>query len=343
VCRVQYRQSLEAEQLLSFLARNPLHITYDEPIDSRGWTFQERYRSVCTLRFGIKQTVWECPCGIKVNGGEAYVEKFSGWSDSFNESKYTSVPTDPPYLYALDDSHQKPQLEEALETWQNMIQEYSERTLGMSTDRLPAFAALAKAFGTYLQVGTEQYLAGLWAFDICMQQQWWRSSSALEDWPCSKIHGPTWSWASLGGAVSFDHPRLLMSRNTLEVNYKDCQIEWKSPDLKYGEVLSGRLKVKGLLRWLSLTNSKFIGRHHGEQHDIVLPIEAHWDCNEERDPEVWCLKIETDSTEPHSDSVGILLAKTVNNVYKRVGYFKVDHTKLKPEPTYKQLGAGDEV
>jgi hypothetical protein len=40
-----------------------------------------------------------------------------------------------------------------------MIQEYSEWTIGMSTDRLPAFAALAKAFGTYLQVGPEQYLA----------------------------------------------------------------------------------------------------------------------------------------------------------------------------------------
>jgi hypothetical protein len=123
-----------------------------------------------------------------------------------------------------------------------------------------------------------------------------------------------------------------MGGNTLEVDHKECQVEWKSPDFKYGEVLSGRLKVKGLLRRLSLTNGKFIGWHHGEQHDIVLPIEAHWDCNGKRDPEVWCLEINTDSTEPHSDSVGILLAKTVDNVYKRVGYFKFDHTKLKPEP-----------
>jgi hypothetical protein len=79
----------------------------------------------------------------------------------------------------------------------------------------------------------------------------------------------------LGGAVSFDHPRLSMGGNTLEVDHKDSQVEWKSPDFKYGEVLSGRLKVKGLLRRLSLTNGKFIGWHHGEQHDIVLPIEAH--------------------------------------------------------------------
>jgi hypothetical protein len=57
VCRVRYREILEAEQLLSFLAGNPLHITYDKPIDSRGWTFQECYRSFRTLLCGVKQTV----------------------------------------------------------------------------------------------------------------------------------------------------------------------------------------------------------------------------------------------------------------------------------------------
>jgi hypothetical protein len=332
VCRVRYRETAEGEELLGFLAGNPLHVTYDDPIDSRGWTFQERFRSFRTLRLGTRQTVWECPYGIKVDGGDDHVE-ISSWSTTaFSESKFTGAPIDRPYPYPLSSSIHRLQLEEALATWQNMIEEYSKRTLGESTDRLPAFAALAKAFGIYLGLGPEQYLAGLWAFDIHMQLQWRRPRYALKNWRCNKRNGPTWSWASLEGTVSFDHPRDSKSRNTLEVDYKECQIEWKSPEFKYGEVLFGKLKVKGLLRRLSLTNGKFMGWHHGEQRDVLLPLKAYWDCNEERDHEFWCLEISTFTTESDSISVGLLLATTVDNVYKRVGFFRFDHRRLKPEP-----------
>jgi hypothetical protein len=334
VCRVRYRERVDGEELLGFLAEKPLHITYDDPIDSRGWTFQERLRSFRTLRLGARQTVWECPYGIEVDGGDDSIRKSSWSTNAFSESKFTGAPTDRPYPYPLSDPdpNHKIQLEEALATWQATIQEYSRRFLTKSTDRLPAFAALAKAFGTYLGLGPEQYLAGLWAFDICMQLQWRRPRFALEHMLCNKRHGPTWSWASSEGAVSFDHPRDPGNSITLEVDYNKCQIEWKSPEFKYGEVLFGKLKVKGFLRRLSLTNGEFIGWHHGEQRDVLLPLKVYWDCNEERDPEIWCLEISTFTIKFKSISAGILLATTVDNVYKRVGFFRFDHKGLKPEP-----------
>jgi hypothetical protein len=57
LCRVRYRESVEGKELLGYITGNPLHIAFDDPIDSRGWTFQERLRSFRTLRFGTKQTV----------------------------------------------------------------------------------------------------------------------------------------------------------------------------------------------------------------------------------------------------------------------------------------------
>ncbi|KAH7406314.1 heterokaryon incompatibility protein-domain-containing protein [Phaeosphaeria sp. MPI-PUGE-AT-0046c] len=337
VCRVRYRERAEGEKLSAFLAEKPLHMTYEDPIDSRGWIFQERFRAFRTLRFGITQTIWECPYGSKVDGGDHYAEIPSFSTPEYSESKFTGTPTDQHYPYALGDPNHVLKLEEALGTWQYMVQEYSERTLTESTDRLPAFAALAKAFGTYLRRGPEEYLAGLWAFDICMQLRWRRPSYVPKSPWCNKRYGPTWSWASLRGAVSYSHPRLLMGTDTLEVDLNECQIGWKAPDFKYGEVLFGKLKVKGFLRQLRWTNGIVIGWHHGEQRDVLLPLEAQWDCHEERDPEVWCLEINTMTTEHYMGSVGILLAKTVDNVYKRVGYFEFDHKEFEPEPIQEGL------
>lgn len=341
LCRVRYRKSVEGEKLLGYIAGNPLHIAFDDPIDSRGWTFQERVRSFRTLRFGVRQTVWQCSQGEKVDGGQDYVERFAWSTEEFNPSKFTGAPTDGSYLYSHSDPNYKYQLNEAWETWQTMVQEYSPRTLTDRIDRLPAFAAIAEAFGSYLGLGPEQYYAGLWAPDICMQLRWRRPSYARKDWQCKERHGPTWSWASLDGAVKFNDQRLPMGTDTLELVHDECHMTWKSPNFKYGQVESGKLKVRGFLRRLRLTDGKFIDWHHGGQCDVLVPLEAHFDCNEERGPELWCLEINTYAIRDAADSVGILLAKTGDNVYKRVGYFEFDHTKLIPEPILEGLHKPD--
>ncbi|KAF2194402.1 HET-domain-containing protein, partial [Zopfia rhizophila CBS 207.26] len=200
VCNVKYRRSSVGIGDIgsSLLSANRLDITYDDPIDSRGWTFQEHRRSLRTLRFGCKQTVWECPQSLRVDGGEPYIEKLS------SESLFTGTVADLPYPYQLKDTSHRHELNRALEAWQQLVDEYSRRSLGQRTDRLPAFAAIAEAFGTFLQVVPEQYLAGLWAFDISMQLRWRRPDDMLGGGWCKERHGPTWSWASLDGPVTFD-------------------------------------------------------------------------------------------------------------------------------------------
>jgi hypothetical protein len=278
---------------------------------------------------------------VKVDGGRNHVEKPAWSTEEFSPTEFTGAPTDQPYPYLLSDEVYKQQLDEAWETWQNMVREYSSRTLEKGIDRLPAFAAIAEAFGRYLGLEPEQYYAGLWTPDICMQLQWRRPSHARKDWQCKKRNGPTWSWASLDGAVKYDDQRLPMGTDTLELVYDECHRIWESPNFKYGQVMSGKLKVRGFLRRLRLTDGEFIDWHHGEQCYVPLPLEVRLDCDEEIGPELWCLEINTDSRDDFAKSTGILLAKTGDNVYKRVGYFEFDHTKLIPEPILERLHKPD--
>ncbi|KAF2471353.1 uncharacterized protein BDR25DRAFT_393470 [Lindgomyces ingoldianus] len=116
----------------------------------------------------------------------------------------------------------------------------------------------------------------------------------------------------MGGATTFDHPRLPMGVDTPHVVKDECQIRWRSPDFKYGEVEFARLTVYGFLR-LSILS------------DCTM---AHWDCYEERAPE-------------GKASFGILLAKWVGSIYKRPGYFEFYHDELPPEPIKAGLGRPD--
>jgi hypothetical protein len=328
VCRVQYCRSPESARDVRsvFLSANRLDVTHDDPIDSRGWTFQERLRSFRVLRFGNKQTVWECPGRRCVDGGENYFDTPS------SECLFTGTVTDSTFPHRLDDpsSEAKYELNLALGAWQHLVMEYSKRDLGQRADRLPAFAAIAKAFGSFLQLDSDQYVAGLWTFDICMQLRWRRPDDMAGDGGCNKRHGPTWSWASLDGPVIFDHPRLRTGVDTLRVD--ECQPRWKSPEFKYGEVEFAQLMVCGFLRLSVWKKGVFSGRRHGTEDLFPLPLKAYWDSDEERPPHVWCLEINTRSSTEGNTSFGVLLTKSVGNVYKRLGYFEFYHSEYKSEP-----------
>lgn len=110
VFEVQYRPSSADPAIVrsSSVSAEPLDITYDEPIDKRGWTFQERYQSFRTVRFGSKQTVWDCPTSCWVDGGINYT--FEASSDRL----FTGTIADSPDLYRLDDPSGKEDLESVL-------------------------------------------------------------------------------------------------------------------------------------------------------------------------------------------------------------------------------------
>lgn len=332
ICQVKYRRSSESASNIrsAFLSATRLDITHHDPIDSRGWTFQERLRSFRVLQFGRKQTVWECPTGTFVDGGENY------FHDTSSKRLFTGKVTDSIYPHLLDDqsSTAKKDLDLALGNWQDLVMEYTKRNLSQKADRLPAFAAIAKAFGSFLQVESDQYIAGLWKFDICMQLRWRRPDDmAVNKW-CNQRHGPTWSWASLEGPVIFDHPRLPTGVVTLQaVREDDWQIRWKLVDFKYGEVEFAQLMVRGFLRLSNWKDGLFGGVRFDTGEFVVLPLYAYWDSDEAKPLDVWCLEIITSSSSiTGSTSSGLLLTHAGGIVFKRLGYFEFHHSEYRSEP-----------
>jgi hypothetical protein len=328
VCQVKYRLSPAAspKSRRCFLSANCLLGTNDDPINERGWTFQERYQSFRTLDFGSKQTIWRCPRGYEVDG--------CGSLDSgpTSEDRFTGTVADLPYkddwnvLLSKGELGWAGDLNSFLGKWQLLVQDYSERKLSERTDRLPAFAAMAKAFGSFLGLKPDQYLAGLWEFDICMQLKWRKGRGVSGNPRPDKDFKPTWSWAPFDRPVLFSHPRLPQDVDTLK--FVNCKISRTSPDITYGKVESAELNVMGFLRELTYSDGSFFNPHSTQLTLIPLPLEVDWDYEEERVQRVWCLEISKDVRDNNRSLSGILLHRLENNTYMRLGCFSLSYNNI---------------
>jgi Heterokaryon incompatibility protein (HET) len=115
---------------------------------------------------------------------------------------------------------------EAFRFWRDIIKLYTVRCLTFDRDALPAISGLARLIQRRV---LDTYLAGLWREDLHRELLWYKSSTPfhlppedyalLKSLPFEEISPtvlpyrsrrttefcpPTWSWASIRGAVSFD-------------------------------------------------------------------------------------------------------------------------------------------
>lgn len=349
VCQIKYRKSpLHTAVVKSgFVCEAPLGITFDDPIDSRGWTFQERYQSLCTISFGRRQTVWSCSQGLAhrwVDGGinEAFEDR--------ERRRFTGMINNPPYRHALHNPKYHKKLNSVLGDWQRLVEEYSIRDFTIPTDRLPAFAAMAKGFGTFLGLDPKQYLAGLWDFDLSMQLRWrrpepeseiWKrwlaarsNKASTEKWTGSP--GPSWSWASSEYPVIFgDDRRFFLEKEKLKLLGRE--VKEKLEGFSFGEVLWARLRVSGNIFVAYRQKSGFTVKHPNLNRFFPIPLDVYWDRADEHPSMFWCLETHATDSKASQNSSGLLLVRTDQgdrldpNQYRRVGYFEVDQSTALPE------------
>ena len=112
--------------------------------------------------------------------------------------------------------HPKP----AYQLWRDLVSDYSKRSLSQREDKLRAVSGLAKIVRNGMQSETEapdEYLAGLWRREFHFDLTWRVAQFKAEGEPLSpdskdrdgvQLRNPTWSWASVDGAVdySFSEP-----------------------------------------------------------------------------------------------------------------------------------------
>ncbi|KAK7189182.1 HET-domain-containing protein [Paraphaeosphaeria sporulosa] len=210
-----------------------------QPLDTRGWTFQERVLSPRIIDFGTLRTQYTCQTPLKRVPSD-------GWSH---------LPLDRAYGTGLDARLIANLLaglhppEEMLHHWMTIVEGFTSRGLAFATDKLPAIAGMAEHYGTLLD---DQYCAGLWRRGMPANLLWTagdRIQQIYKDFEPrlsgADVAAPSWSWAAVSRVVT--HRSLYTAfQNTIRwsIEIEDCAITLADARTPYGAVSDASLILR---------------------------------------------------------------------------------------------------
>lgn len=183
------------------------HLFLSEKIHGRGWTFQETLLSRRVLFYSTIQPYLKCQSDVFAAGipDPGYYFRTVGMADifeTFGNAKTNFAAT-----------HSK-----GISPWCQLVEWYSRRFLSLHSDRLPAIAAVAKAYG---QRTDDRYLVGLWRSTLATDLLWEArgpgpyegkgrpmlnqtlATLSAEKSP-SPGNVPSWSWLSCFSKITYD-------------------------------------------------------------------------------------------------------------------------------------------
>jgi hypothetical protein len=312
---------------------------WKDPINSRAWTFQELILSTRAILFSYR--------GIQT------IDRTSlGHADGLTSGKDPQLPNLPwsGKMFSLATSP-----ENTRQVWLAIRGEYSRRMLSYQGDKLVAVSAIAEELG---QTYNSRYLAGMWERDLAIDLQWScpRDETLEDGFPSRKPRAqsyvaPSWSWASVNGAVEdFVHvweeegdDGGIGYKNSFGFEVVSCEVELAVPSFEHGAVTSGTLVVRGRvckLFWHSHPNDdhhKFLesdGRLTKSADGNSDSVDPEIKCGEATldalDPdvhegvEVFCLAGRLVENVPGRDDIeGMMLLPTTEGQYRRIGFFRL--------------------
>ncbi|KAF2996074.1 hypothetical protein E8E13_004223 [Curvularia kusanoi] len=208
----------------------------NSPLRTRAWVLQEKELSNCTIYFAKNQLLWENQT------------KKASSQIPWQEIKALK-PSDTPRLMYVST---KGQIQGGSQSsWYDLVEDYTSRSLSFTGDKLVAFSGLAKMYSQ----ARSQYLAGIWSKDLPTGLLWRVKCSQATR---TENLAPSWSWASLMGAVTYDslkmepdkdyahfeHPgEVYHGLKTLKVHATRMSLE--DSNKPYGDVREGRLALSG--------------------------------------------------------------------------------------------------
>ncbi|KAJ8494837.1 hypothetical protein ONZ51_g2056 [Trametes cubensis] len=168
---------------------------FENETGRRGWCLQERLLSTRSLIFGESALSVECqarPAAFCVGLDRNIYQVHAGLYDIVPVSGPAAVSA-PPGSDNWMKIHRR---------WQELVQDYSRRSLTYASDKLLACAAIAEVLAPYLG---PNYLAGLWPNTVLFDLLWhiWDGSPGLRARPRGYPYAPSWSWASTHRRITF--------------------------------------------------------------------------------------------------------------------------------------------
>ncbi|CAO2655121.1 Nn.00g101850.m01.CDS01 [Neocucurbitaria sp. VM-36] len=207
------------------------------PLCSRGWCLQESILPPRQLYYGKRQIYWRCPAGYLAADGSVH-------GNQVPENRFPNLST---VLHSeiLAQSSQTEVLGNLstrviLEEYYGLVERYSYRSLTFGSDKLPAFSGISQRVHEALP---GNYLAGLWTCDIASGLLWcarWKSCAHVR-----LYRAPSWSWACTDEPIMFDQKKQRVLRNRLALDLVHEHVEYRDNSNPYGEIVSGRIVVRG--------------------------------------------------------------------------------------------------
>ncbi|KAI1411683.1 HET-domain-containing protein [Hypoxylon sp. FL1857] len=228
------------EEADSFNLKRP-----EEPIALRGWTLQESLLSRRILIFATRQLYFTCTVANASCGG---------FEPTLKPRVMTSYESRVVGVHTLSGLRIYP----IREIWHTIVSEYTSRSLGVATDKLPAVSAMASSLPQMAKERNQKlvYLAGLMIDVSDTENYYWRTELL---WIVTRMEsarrvpecGPSWSWCSVDGPIlpwSWSQPNDW--RNTDKTQLCEYGVELESEVAPFGAVKGGFMKIYGRLKSL---------------------------------------------------------------------------------------------
>lgn len=222
-----------------------------EPIDLRGWTYQESALSTRVPEYGNRQLRWRCRLKCHFHHDTPVVDGWSGFKRQIDDTMISddALSTRPPRSVFQKHLHFS-----SSGSWKNIIQDYSSRSISDPRDRLLAISAVARKFKG---LADDECMAGLWRKDI-PRLLLWRSCA---EFPPPEYLAPSWSWASLLGPISFHN----IEPRDADLELVAVQVQYLVPHDPYGRITGGFLQVRGIVAeavaWPDLLGALLVSRY----------------------------------------------------------------------------------
>jgi len=202
-----------------------------DPVDFRGWTYQEELLSTRHLKFTKNDIQWRCGAGGACTcGGLPWASTEDEWG-----SKSTYDPNQ----------------------WSRIVNNFSARSFTVNTDRLLALSGVARVTASKLRArGVDAtYAAGLWRHSLLTTPDlaWTTNSNDTDKWCSKKYIAPSFSWASIIGEVDMpvrgvggmDDEPFALPTNVCEV--VELVMQPVLAQNEFGQVVFGDLRIRGPL------------------------------------------------------------------------------------------------
>jgi hypothetical protein len=229
------------------------------PLTTRAWVLQEHVLSTRLLHYTATELLFECKTSYRC---ECLPTR----------KMYPTTPSLIPKAIV-----KKGKSSQALwDVWHHLVEEYSRRSLTVTTDKLPAISGIASKVK---EATDSAYLAGLWKDNLASDLLWSSSPAGGQMCAPTTFRAPSFSWASIDGPISYYNPE------TEEREHFRTAISLLSSSItlgglnSLGAVSTGSIKVRGACLSALLSSSTRDGKW---QYALLIKgtstIEVDSDC-----------------------------------------------------------------